>query len=191
VFTTNKIIPEKIYEFGIQNAEGTRDLKLYVDTTQTITIKGREEIDRQSEPNNDNSFGVSVITTYKDVYKKAYPVFIINETNSKQLLELEDAQAMMIQEAKNEKGEWLPIEAWMYSDCGNSYYSLVLEPRQYVFTRIKQYDGDFETELRVKMQNGDSFIYSNTFKGLIHKSQLANAADVTKIRPNELFNWGW
>lgn len=191
VFTTNKITPEELFDFGMRRAEGTRDLKLYVDTTQTIVIESREEVDKTATPNNDNSFGVSVIITYKDVYKKAYPVFIINETNSKQLLELEDGQVMMIQEAKNENGDWLPIEAWMYSDCGNSYYSLLLEPRQYGFTRIKQYDGDFETELRLKMQNGDSFIYSNTFKGRIHKSQLANPEDVAKIRTNELFNWRW
>jgi hypothetical protein len=191
VFTTNKITPEKLYKFGIQKAVGTRVLKLYVDTTQTIAIESREEVDRTTTPNNDNSFGVSVIISAKVVYKKAYPVFIINETNSKQLLELEDGQVMMIQEAKNENGDWLPIEAWMYSDCGNSYYSLVLEPRQYGFTRIKQYYGDFVTELRVKMQNGDSFIYSNTFKGRINKSQMANPEDVAKIRANELFNWRW
>ena len=46
----------------------------------------------------------------------------------------------MIQEAKNSKGEWVPIEHWLYSRCGNSYMNpLVLNPGEEVLVPIKKH----------------------------------------------------
>ena len=143
-----------------------RNFKVYVDTTQTVAIEDEKE------------------TTCK-----AYPVFLVNETKRDLYLNLEDGKVTMIQEAKDENGNWQPIEEWWYSDCGNSDYMVTFRPRKVGMTRIRQYDGSFETELRVKIGTGTGdFIYSHTFRGRINKSQLADATAFAKKYPKLLYD---
>ena len=80
---------------------------------------------------------------------------------------------MMIQEALDEDSLWKPIEYWVYSGCGNSYFNpLNLNPYTYLMVPIRKYFGEYKTKMRLKLKNGKKIIYSNTFKGSINKSQF-------------------
>jgi hypothetical protein len=143
-----------------------RGFKVYVDTTQTVAIKDNE------------------------LACKGYPVFLVNKTKKNLYLTLEDGDVMMIQEAKDENGNWRPIEEWWYSDCGSSINTpLTFRPGKLGMTRIRKYDGGYETELRVRVATGEgAFIYSHTFRGRISKEQLANDSAFAKKYPKLLYD---
>jgi hypothetical protein len=56
----------------------------------------------------------------------AYPVYIWNSTDSTTSIPMEGVETEMIQEAKDEKGNWRPIEYHIYGFCGNGYWDYIL-----------------------------------------------------------------
>lgn len=78
----------------------------------------------------------------------------------------------MIQEARDEEGNWRPIEFWNYSDCAHSYGAIGILPNNCVVAKVLKYQGDFETEIRVKLRNGNKVFYSNSFVGSINIKQF-------------------
>ncbi len=75
-------------------------------------------------------------------------------------------------EAKNEKGEWKPIEYWSYSWCGNSYRSRKIGPNEIIKSKSFNYSGSYVTEIRFKLFNSNKVYYSNVLKGTIELSQF-------------------
>lgn len=109
----------------------------------------------------------------EDKPKNYFTAYLINTSGSTFNAERQDGSLLMIQEAMNEKGEWQPIEYWVYSGCGNSYFDpLKLESGKYVMIPIKQYEGSFNTIFRLKMKKGKSIFYSETFEGSMDKGQF-------------------
>ncbi|MDH4471346.1 MAG: hypothetical protein QE487_01995 [Fluviicola sp.] len=105
--------------------------------------------------------------------KEYFTAYLVNTTDSTFTADRQDGSLIMIQEAQNEKGEWLPIEYWVYSGCGNSYFDpLELEPGKYVLVPIKKYSGNFKTKIRLKFKKDDTLFYSDSFDGSIDKSQF-------------------
>ncbi len=97
----------------------------------------------------------------------------INNTSSKIDIDLQDGSLMMIQEALNENGKWEPIEYWVYSGCGNSYFhSLELNPGEYTIIPIPVYKGEFKTKIRLKYVRNDIVYYSKAFEGSISPNQF-------------------
>ncbi|MEN8927828.1 MAG: hypothetical protein ABF258_02080 [Flavobacteriales bacterium] len=95
------------------------------------------------------------------------PVIIKNKAikNTNYLL-LHRGGAMLTQEAKNKKGEWVEIEKLTKEKIGNFYYKI--KPKEYIYTKVPRYRGTFETTFRVKLKIDDNqFIYSNEYKGMI------------------------
>lgn len=95
---------------------------------------------------------------------KGYPVYIVNPTNNTIRVEEQDGRLMIIQEAMDAKGNWKPIECWIFSDCGYSYGGIALKPHSYIFTKIIAYMGEFETTLRLKFLNDTIVYYSEPLK---------------------------
>lgn len=105
--------------------------------------------------------------------KNYFTAYLINASDSTFNAERQDGSLIMIQEAINGKGEWKPIEYWVYSGCGNSYFDpLKLDSGKYVMIPIKQYHGSFKTKFRLKMKKDKTLFYSETFEGSIEKSQF-------------------
>jgi len=95
------------------------------------------------------------------------PVIIINKAikNTNYLL-LHRGCAILIQEAKNKKGEWKEVERLTKEKIGNFYYKI--EPKEYIYTKVPRYKGTFETTFRIKLKLDDEkYIYSNEYKGMI------------------------
>lgn len=103
---------------------------------------------------------------------QAIPVIICNTGIEKILLEQQDKKLTMIQEAKDELGNWRPIEYWIFPRCGYSRAPIELLPNDLILTRIIRYKGDFETDLRLKLRSNLQVYYSNSYRGTIHKSQF-------------------
>ncbi|WP_417266206.1 hypothetical protein [Brumimicrobium sp.] len=101
-----------------------------------------------------------------------FVAYLINTSDSTFSSKLQDGSLLMIQEAMNEKEEWVPIEYWVKSGCGNSYRTLNLKPGQQVMIPIKKYQGSFKTKIRLKLQTGKEVFYSQTFEGAIELTQF-------------------
>ncbi len=105
--------------------------------------------------------------------KDYFTAYLINTTDSIFNANRQDGSLIMIQEAQNAEGEWQPIEYWVYSGCGNSYFEpLSLEPGKYVMIPIKEYNGKMKTKFRLKMKKDKSLFYSESFDGTINPSQF-------------------
>lgn len=117
-------------------------------------------------------------------YVNAYPVFIRNTSKDTLNIDNQDGALFLIQEAKNKMGNWQPIEYWRYSICGNSYGYTSLGSNDILIIKKVKYQGEFETEMRLKLRINNKLFYSKPFKGSINIEQfdLKNLDDFTKKR---------
>lgn len=120
-----------------------------------------------------NKSDVESFLWINDNLSKYFLGYLVNTTNETFEIERQDGSLIMIQEALNEDGEWRPIEYWVYSGCGNSYFNpLILTPNKYVMVPIKKYTGSFKTQIRLKLRNRKKTIYSPPFSGSIDRTQF-------------------
>ncbi len=111
-----------------------------------------------------------------------YSIYVYNKTSDSLKISTQDWSLFLIQEAKNQNGDWKPIEYWMYSWCGNSYLSDKLEPNGILKTESKVYNGNFETQIRFKLLNDNKVYYSNSMTGFVNLSQFDIPNDLTEYR---------
>lgn len=128
------------------------------------------QFNTEQEPKNLKSMN---FVWLKDDPKGYFTAYLINSSESTFSAERQDGSLIMIQEALNEQGKWLPIEYWVYSGCGNSYFNpLKLESGKSVMVPIKKYSGNFKTKIRLKLKAGKTTFFSESFAGAIDKSQF-------------------
>lgn len=158
-----------------KDIQESQNIQLVIDTSQFIIKKiTKFKVVAEGESN-------------KDVYYyKAFPLFIINKGDSISFIDLQDASFTIIQEAKDKRCIWQPIEYWTFSWCGNSYGYLTLQPKHFGVTKIPIYKGDFKTELRVKLYSNKKIYYSNSYWGSVNLSQLVPIIDERKSRSSFL-----
>lgn len=102
-----------------------------------------------------------------------YGIFIVNNSPKDTLIQVQDGKIAYIQEALDYSDSWQPIEYWVQSDCGNSYYSLPLLAKHYIKLKGRKYEGKVKTQSRFKVLWNDSTIhYSNIFEIGINNEQL-------------------
>ena len=76
-----------------------------------------------------------------------------------------------IQEAKDEKENWRPIEYWFNDRCGNSFEIIPLAPKHFFTFFIPRYYGPFKTKLRLRVLLGVKTLTSAEWEGRIDKKQ--------------------
>ena len=109
----------------------------------------------------------------EDNPKDYFTGYLINTSDSTFNADRQDGSLIMIQEALDEDGNWAPIEYWVYSGCGNSYFDpLQLDPGKYVMIPIKHYSGKFKTKIRLKFKKDDNVLYSDSFEGSVDLKQF-------------------
>ena len=139
---THRILIEKIEAL---NKEKRENLKIIVDTTQVL-IKS---------------------SYYRSAKGKSYPVFIYNNSNKKQIIGLGSLLYMNL-EAKNDKGQWKPIEQQDYHSCGTGVYNYILKPKNICISSVYKYSGNFKTKLRLRHLGN----YSNEFEGYVNLDEF-------------------
>jgi hypothetical protein len=110
--------------------------------------------------------------------KSHFIAYLVNMTDSSVYIKTQDGSLLIIQEALDENNNWQPIEYWIPSGCGNSYFNpLSLEAGKCVLVPIKRYDGNYKTKFRLKFNTGKRIIYSDIFEGTLNKSQFEKLND--------------
>lgn len=148
--------------------------KILVDTTSSVQIPFYPDV-----PTDLPGPQISEWIDKNQKMVNAYPVYICNPTDKTTSIPVQGVTTQIIQEARDEKGDWRPIEFWLSGFCGNGKWEYVLKPNYYIITSVYRYSGEFETDLRVKFRRGAKVFYSNSFKGSINKKQF---------NPDEHFN---
>lgn len=151
------------------------NLELVVDPNQTFTSKFWEITPIEA-------FLTYLDENGKEIPKKPYqapydqvlklPVFIFNNTDSAQIIEHHDGRLVMIQEALNKKGNWVGIEYFEYSGCGNSFGYNLIPKDQFMLFGINKYKGNYKTKLRVRLISNGKTLISNEFDGYINENQF-------------------
>lgn len=114
----------------------------------------------------------------RDNPKRYFAAYLVNTTNSTFTAKRQDGSLIMIQEALDKEGNWKPIEYWVYSGCGNSYfYPLKLDSGKCVLVPIKKYAGNFKTKIRLKFKYSKAVMYSTPFEGAIDEAQFNKETD--------------
>ncbi len=117
--------------------------------------------------------------------------FLINQTGKTQKLVTQNGSILMIQEARDAKGRWRPVEYWteQWGTAAlppiNGVYTL--EPTKALMTVAPRYKGTLKTLLRFKLklrqENGKEAIhYSPTFEGSVLPSQFELSPEDKKKR---------
>ncbi|QQS29019.1 MAG: WG repeat-containing protein [Sphingobacteriales bacterium] len=102
----------------------------------------------------------------------AYKLFLINASNNIVNIHTENGLMKIIQQAKNEKGEWKDIEHFVHNFCGNYNYEVPVAPNEFQIFATPIFKGDFNTQRRFKLEIEDHMIYSNSYSGQINRGQL-------------------
>ncbi len=157
--------PGKIKEFEIQEKlskscnHSTDGLTVFVDEQMSCSIERSRFKHLSDWSGNENTF-------------KALVGYIINETPEIKKVFRQDEDLYVIQEAQDSQGFWCPIEYWSYAWCGVSYSWAHLEPGEYLAFRVPVYEGNFKTQLRLKLNNGNTIYHSEPFIGSINYNQF-------------------
>jgi hypothetical protein len=142
-------------------------LKVFVDTLNTVPIS--------FSPEAPEGLSVGAYTEWTVRNKRGvagYPVYIWNSTAQITSIPVNGSATELIQEAKDEKGSWRPIEYWTDGFAGDVPWQYILEPDYYVITGVYKYTGEFKTDLRIKLKRGGKVFYSESFRGSVNKGQF-------------------
>jgi len=103
-------------------------------------------------------------------------VWLINNTSDTILIQRQDWSYVCILEAVTKNGEWMPIQYWRLSDCGDSYMDKYFMPKTAnSFLMQWPQPGSYETKLRFKLLGATRFYYSNEFAGRINYCEFIEA----------------
>ena len=140
---------ENFHFTSIDQDSSNLNIKIIVDTTQLIFQKLHWSVNKNSE------------------YSEAYPVYILNKDDVNIQIGTEYV-VHMEKQAKDQKGDWKRISHFFIFGCGNGLRGFVLPPNELIVSSSLIYEGDFQTDIRLKLGNS----YSNTYRGTINKGQF-------------------
>jgi hypothetical protein len=116
------------------------------------------------------------------LYKNKYAtqkVYLINATKKSEEIMSEEHEIYITLQALNSNKEWVDIEDYSHSWCGNSYSQVYLPDGYYWEFDLPIYKGEQKTKFRYKLNtwfenkhNKGITIYSNEFEGSINPSQF-------------------
>tara|TARA_R110002012_G_scaffold306153_1_gene510666 strand:- start:643 stop:1326 length:684 start_codon:yes stop_codon:yes gene_type:complete len=147
-----------------------------IDRDFVLSLKLKEKIKEQSKFENEINL---ILEKNND---SLYSIYVFNKTTDSLKISSQDWHLFLIQEAKNQNGEWKPIEYWRYSWCGNSYLTDKLDPNGILKTESKVYKGSFETQIRFKLLNDNKIYYSNSIAGFVDLTQFQIPNDITEYQ---------
>lgn len=163
----------------IRNTNSIDSLNILVSTNQTLSIE-YDEINFESSTslysdkiNENNNLVQSdrFNRTSKQLFQ-SLPILIYNPSHDTIIFQLYNGKIKMKQEAKDEDGNWKPIEYWQNIICGTGQAKAIILPLQVLVLKIYRYNGPFKTEMRIKLEKDGRIFYSNTFFGTINTSQF-------------------
>lgn len=158
-------------------------LKLSIERSSPDTSIHDDRIfdDYYSEIDSFGLDGLEILPDYESTVSKIYytkhgnyyyPVYIVNQTPNTKLFIGKTSNVFAIQEAQDDKGYWRPIEGRGFDFCGLGYWGLKLFPNEFITVLFPKYEGDYKTNIRVRIENEDIIYVSKPFEGTIDKRQF-------------------
>lgn len=130
-----------------------------------------------------NRLSLVIDTARVDTFAGRYygfSLYLTNTTADTVLFRAQDSWLNMKVQAQDEKGLWKDIEYMPETFCGNSYHWVRLEPGAHWKFVVPEYEGAFNTLLRVELKYPDpanrskeKILYSQSFRGSINLSQFS------------------
>lgn len=171
-YVPTPLITSMLYIHVSEYTENRAGLQLLIDTTRSFSMslnKRLMPVDLQIYKQDVDS----LVNVQLDSNRMNINLFhILNSDNHDILLQTQDGIPMVIQEALDSNGIWRPIEYWWYAWCGNAYNDNTLKPDTYITFGTIKYTGEHETQLRLKLKNKYTTIYSSPYKGKINLEQF-------------------
>lgn len=103
---------------------------------------------------------------------------LVNVSEEIVQLQTQNGSLIMIQEARNQKGQWQPIEYWDFDwGAGSIFEELELKSKEAISISAPLYQGEFKTKFRFKLRGGKTkhqkdLYFSDSFEGSIDPSQF-------------------
>jgi WG containing repeat len=104
-----------------------------------------------------------------------YKVFIANNSIDTLFFNAIDSRLYMVIQALNKENKWQDMDIIWYSDCGNSYHTLALDPQHFWQFQMPVFKGSMHTRLRLKLKvkgEKDYDVYSNEIKASVNPAQF-------------------
>ncbi|MGV3613011.1 MAG: hypothetical protein ACO1N0_18770 [Fluviicola sp.] len=111
----------------------------------------------------------------------AFQVRIDYKGEDKIRIQTEDGKLAAVQQALDSTGNWISLEHFTHSECGNSYSGEGLTKYASYHFKIAKYMGNYPTKLRLKILIDDQVYYSNEFDGSINYEQLKSIYNEKEI----------
>lgn len=110
---------------------------------------------------------VQLIAEPNHLTRTGMRLLLINDSESTLVLKACDSKLFLIQEAKcnDGSGEWIPIESFPKSDCGNSFHRVYLASGEHWEFSVPRYTGSVKTKLRFRLKAPE--LVSNEFSGSV------------------------
>ncbi len=116
-------------------------------------------------------------------------VLLVNNTEDAQCIPTQDYRLYMVQEAKDRKGKWRPIEALGMAGCNLSFFNVLLNPMTYWTFTAPRYQGSFETKLRFRLAlSRGRTVYSKEFKGSVNDGQFEGGRFINRESHKSLWD---
>lgn len=104
----------------------------------------------------------------------AQPVYIANLSRDIRYLKGISSHISVTQQAKDKNNKWRDIETPIRPGCGMVKYICELNPNDFVLTTVLRFNGNYKTQLRIKLEANNQTYYSEPFVGLIDYLQIEN-----------------
>lgn len=100
-------------------------------------------------------------------------LYLVNTSGTLATLRANEGKLYIVAEALTEQGEWQPITTLLPSDCGHSYYDVILDTNQYWSFTVPVFKGQFKTKVRYSLQlPSNEYTYSNEVPAYINIEQF-------------------
>lgn len=102
------------------------------------------------------------------------PVFITNLSNSICYFGVNNGQLRLTQQAKDKHANWMDIETTPIGGCGMVKYICELKRNDFILTSVLKFNGNYKTQLRIKLETDNQTYYSQPYTGFIDYNQINN-----------------
>ncbi len=103
---------------------------------------------------------------------KAFPIFMINRSDSFLLVGSHNIVRWMTREVKDHNGQWIEIEKPIRDLCGTARRDIIIEPGNVLIAKLIRYEGRELMECRLKYKYGRQVVYSNVFMDYFDRNQI-------------------
>jgi len=134
------------------------------------TLSKKEKLEKMAELSRRNILRADSI---HEANQGKIQVRLINNSTDTIAMQMQDWAYICVLQALTKNNEWMPVQYWNFSKCGNSYHHKYILPKSATsFVVDVPNSGNQKTKLRFKILGKSEFYYSNEFSGKINDCEF-------------------